>query len=165
MGGGRTGFSRRQEITSLLSGVQVESLGNLHHWSCFPPGSHALLARFPCPDQGLPVVVAPASATLVVCRGEQRTTDHLRPFPALAETAWGRTAGTGGRYRTEGRRQQACARRFCSLFEGQQEVRLPLLPLLRAELGQSGQGCSGSPPSAHARGHAALRDTDQEVER
>jgi len=39
----------------------------------------------------LPVVVAHASATLVVCRrDQQRTTDHLRPFPALAETAWGR---------------------------------------------------------------------------
>jgi hypothetical protein len=138
MGGGRTCCSRRQEITVLLSGVQVESLGTLHHRSCFPPGSHALLARFPCPDQGLPVVVAYSCATLVVCRGEQRATDHLRPFPALAETARGRTAGTGCPHRTEGRRQQACARRICSPCEGQQEVRLPLLPLLRAELGQTG---------------------------
>ena len=124
----------------------MESLGNLYHRSCFPPGSHALLARFPYSDQLLPVVVAPASATLVLWRGDQQgTTDHLRPFPALAETAWGRTAGTGGRHRTEGRRQQACARRVCSPFEGQQEVRLPLLPLLRAELGQTGQGSSRSP--------------------
>jgi hypothetical protein len=164
MGRERTWFSRRQEITALLSGGQVESLGTLHHRSCFPPGSPALLARFPSPDQGLPVVVAPSCATLVVCRGDQpRTTDHLRPFPARAETAWGRTAGTGCRHRTEGRRQQASARRVCSPFEGKQEVRLPLLPLLRAELGQTGQGTRRSPPSAHGREPAALRDTDQEV--
>ena len=124
----------------------MESLGNLYHRSCFPPGSHALLARFPYSDQLLPVVVARSCATLVLWRGDQQgTTDHLRPFPALAETAWGRTAGTGGRHRTEGRRQQACARRVCSPFEGQQEVRLPLLPLLRAELGQTRQGSSRSP--------------------
>ncbi len=83
MGRGRTCFSRREEITSLLSGGQVESLGTLHHRSCFPPGSPSLLARFPSPDRVLPVVVARASATLVLWRQhEQHTTDDLRPFPA-----------------------------------------------------------------------------------
>jgi hypothetical protein len=46
--------------------VQGESLGNLHDRSLFPPGSRSFPARFPPPDQGLPVVVAPSCATLVL---------------------------------------------------------------------------------------------------
>jgi hypothetical protein len=46
---------------------------------------------FPFPVQVLPIGGPCASARLVVCRGDQqRTMDHLRSFPAPADTAQGR---------------------------------------------------------------------------
>ena len=68
----------------------MESLGNLHDRSYFPPGSHSLLARFPCSDQVLPIVVPASCATLVLWRGDQPPTTDLRPFPAQADPARGR---------------------------------------------------------------------------
>src|SRR5947209_4481591 len=80
MGRGRSWFSGREEITSLLSGVQGENLRQ----PTMGPASSLL----PSSVQVLTAVVPPASATLVVCRrGQQRTRDHLRPFPAQTETA------------------------------------------------------------------------------
>jgi hypothetical protein len=52
MGRGHTCFSRRQEITSLLSGVQVESLGALHDRSCFTPSSPSLASPVPVSRPG-----------------------------------------------------------------------------------------------------------------
>ena len=64
-----------------------------------PPASRSYPARFPSPVQVLPVVVAPSSATLVVCRRDQQcTVVHLCPFLAPADTTQGR-----GKERSMGR--------------------------------------------------------------
>ena len=53
------------------------------------------------------------------------------------------------------------ARLACLPGESKQAVRLPLLPLLWAELGQTGQGSSRFPEWGQAREPAALRNADQ----
>ena len=74
---------RRGETTSLLPGVQMESLDQ--------PTIDPASSLFPPSVQVLAVVVPPSSATLVVCRRDQQcTVVHLHPFPAPADTAQGR---------------------------------------------------------------------------
>ena len=81
----------RGETTSLLPRVQMESLGQ--------PTIDPASSLFPLSVQVLAVVAPPSSATLVGCRrDQQRMTDHLRPFPAPADTAQGR-----GKERSMGR--------------------------------------------------------------
>ena len=53
------------------------------------------------------------------------------------------------------------ARLACLPGESKQAVRLPLLPLLWAELGQTEQGSSRSPAWGQGREPAALKDGDQ----
>jgi hypothetical protein len=53
------------------------------------------------------------------------------------------------------------ARGACSPCEDKQAVRVSLLPPLRAELGQTGQGSSRSPPWVKGREPAALREGDE----
>jgi hypothetical protein len=81
----------RGETTSLLPGVQMESLGQ--------PTIDPASSLFPPSVQALAVVAPPSSATPVVCRrDQQRMTDHRRPLPAPADTAQGR-----GKERSRGR--------------------------------------------------------------
>lgn len=54
-----------------------------------------LPAWFPCPDQELPVVVAPSCATIGLCRRDQPPTTDLPPFPTQATSAWGRRKEAG----------------------------------------------------------------------
>jgi hypothetical protein len=136
---------------------------------------------FPSLVQVLPVVGPPSCARLVVCRqDEQHTTDDPRPFPAQADRARGR--------RKEARQHTAScsreellqvdavtalkdvaskhpARWACLPSKSKQTVRVPLLPLRRAELGQTEQGTSRSPAWGQGKEPAALRDADQLEER
>jgi hypothetical protein len=57
------------------------------------------------------------------------------------------------------------ARWACLPSKSKQAVRVPLLPLRRAELGQTEQGTSRSPAWGQGKEPAALRDTDQLEER
>ena len=116
-----------------------------------PPASRSYPARFPSPVQVLPVVVAPSSATLVVCRQhEQHTTDDLRPFPTQADSARGRRK-EAGQHSASGSREEllqvdavtalkvvarehlAC--RACLPGESKQAVHVPLLPLQAGRTG------------------------------
>jgi len=64
--------------------VQGESLGNLHDRSGFPPGSRSFPARFPSTDQGLAVLIPPASARLVLCRLHVQGHDGLASLCSCA---------------------------------------------------------------------------------
>src|SRR6266699_3410635 len=147
MGRGRSCFSGREEITSLLSGVQGVSLRQ----PTMGPASSLL----PSSVQVLPVVVPRTSATLVVCRrGQPRTTDQLRPFPAQTETVR-RTGKQAAEHRAPCSRKhrleeeavtalKAVAREHPtrwarSPLEGDQAVGLTLLPLLQAHQGRPSQ--------------------------
>ena len=82
-GCGHTWCLGRWETTPLLSGVQVSCLRQ--------PTSDPACRLFPSSVQVLPIVVPPSSAMLVVGRWSHRpTVEHLRPFPAPADTAQGR---------------------------------------------------------------------------
>src|SRR6266566_4414524 len=50
----------------------------------FPPGSRSFPARFPSPDQGLAVLVPPASARLVLCRLDVQGHDGLASLCSCA---------------------------------------------------------------------------------
>ncbi len=59
------------KIVKHVSGSLKQATAQFRKCNCsdrslFPPGSRSFPARFPPPDQGLPVVVARASATLVL---------------------------------------------------------------------------------------------------
>src|SRR6266700_4385897 len=76
MGRGRTCFSRREEITSLLSGGQVESLGTLHHRSCFPHYSRTWLKRHQAIGMGVLSSLERSHVGLKCCRHLLQTVDR-----------------------------------------------------------------------------------------